>query len=75
MGNAYTTCSYPHGLFLSHPKLSSLKPQQLIISHDSLRWLGIASAGLTWAHLCGYMQLGAQLSWEVNDGLMHMPGR
>lgn len=61
MGNADPTCSHPHGLVLLYPKLSSFKPHQFIISQESMSWLVISSAGFTWAHCYGCLQLEAQL--------------
>ena len=69
MGNVDPTCLSPHELFLLHRKLSSFKPHQLIISHDSVSWPVFPSACFTWAHSCGCMQLEAQLGWKVDNGL------
>lgn len=61
------------------PKLIDLKQQQLIISHDSVRWqFGLSSVGWScWSccgHSCGCNDLMARLKWNVYDGLTHKFG-
>lgn len=70
MGYMYPTCSCPHWAIwiLLHPKLSSFKPQ-FIMSHDSVSWLGISSAGLIWAHCVAAQSWGH--NWAGRSMMLH----
>lgn len=58
---------------LMHNHFSDL-PQQFIISHISVGWLGSFSTYLTWTHSCSFIQLAVWLNRQIQNGLNQRSG-